>query len=451
MQEWVYQFKRFFIFIFSIPFCFQLICAALDAVFCVGHRHLQKKYIIQKSIAFVILFSSRLLFSSVFSSFAIESMFLPYIIVGSIIVPGAVYIVLFEHSNYTHKLIKLLLFVSSAYVVTEISHQVNLLTIAFSPALREFLQCLPNLLRRISGLIIGIYNINRYLEIPTPSLCLSLFVFLSLFVITIRTSKIEIDFSDTPSRYLSLTIVLILSFFFITELGIYMVLYKNQKKQEDRLVRQAQAKLNDSAYTRLKLNQESIERTSIARHDLKNHYAYIYNLLKEKQYDEALSYVTSINEETFGDFHIVDCGNWVVSSIRNLELSKARIRKIPLKYLLAVPSVLPFKDTRLCALRTNLVDNALENYKPQDKDDAVEIKRCITDSYLRILVSNPTDREKIDLRTRKSSEGHGYGIKIVKSIVASCNGYTTFKIVNHHFVTDVRLDLEASGGEKKNA
>ncbi len=451
MQEWIYQFKRFFAFVFSVPFCFQLICASLDATFCVGHRHLKKKYILQKIIAFTVLFLSRILLSAVFSSFPIPGGYLPYIIVASIIVPGAVYILFFEHSNYTHKLIKLLLFVSSAYVVTEIGHQVNLLCTSFPTSLNLFVRCLPNLLRRITGLIVGINNINRYLEIPTPSLILSLFVFLRLFVITIRTSKINPSLYQSQSKYLSLTIALILSFFLITEVGIYRVLYQNQKKQEDRLVRQAQVKLNDSAYTRLKLNQESIKRTSIARHDLKNHYAYIGNLLKEKQYEEALAYVSSANEEAFGDFHIVDCGNYVVSSIRNLELSKARIRNIPLKYLLAVPSVLPFKETRLCALRTNLVDNALENYKPREKDDSVDIKRGITDSYLRISVTNPTDKEKTDLKTSKSGEGHGYGIGIIKSIVASCNGYISFKIENHHFIADVRLDLEAAEGEKKNA
>ncbi len=453
MEEWANQFRRFFTFVFSLPFCCQLICAALDATFCIGHRHLKKKYIIQKIIAFCALFLSRLLLSAVFSSFSLRDTYTPYLIVASIIVPGAVYILLFEHSNYSHKLIKLLLFISSAYVVTEIGHQVNNLSLSLSPALRSFVRCLPNFLMMVTGLIVGINNINRYLDIPSSSLILSLFVFLSLFVITLRTSKINSSASSDgsfgnlsgESKYLSLTIILILIFFLATDLGIYIVLYLNQKKQEDRLVRQAKVKLNESAYTRLKLNEESIERTTIARHDLKNHYAYIANLIKEKQYGKALDYASSVNEETFGNFHIVDCGNQVVSSIRNLELSKSRIRNIPLQYLLAVPQVLPFKETLLCSLITNLVDNAFENYHPTGKDDPVDVKRGMTDGYLRITVSNPTDREEVNLKTKKKNSGHGYGIKIVKSIVESCNGHICFKISDHRFIADARLDLETNG------
>ncbi len=51
---------------------------------------------------------------------------------------------------------------------------------------------------------------------------------------------------------------------------------------------EAEATMNESASLMLKLNEESITKTSILRHDLKNHYAYIVSLAKEGKNEDIL-------------------------------------------------------------------------------------------------------------------------------------------------------------------
>ena len=446
-ESWINQFREFFVIFFDCAFCFQLICGSLDAVLSTGHLHLKKKILIQKGVSFLILFFSRLLLTAFCSSFRqYLGNTVPYLIVGSRIVVGLIYLLAFERSGFTHTLIKTRLYLSSVYVVSEIGHQVNLLTTSrTSDGLKRFLRCLPHFLMVGAGFVVGKNDIDRYSEVPASSLALSATTFLALYLITFRTSRLATN--SLVYSFLSITILVIQLAFFLTEIGIYIVAYRNREKSEKILFLQAKAKLNEASYIRLKLNEESIARTSVARHDRKNHYAYIKNLLEEGKYSEALSYVSVVNEDSLGNFHIIDCGNRVISSIRNLELSKSRINNIPLKYLLAVPSSVPFKETDLCSLITNLVDNAFENYSSASQDEAVEVKRCVSGGYFRIIVTNPSYKKELNLKTKKKTAGHGYGIRIIQSIARSYNGHVNFELNDGRFCADIRLDRDL-GGDK---
>lgn len=336
--------------------------------------------------------------------------------------------------------LKVFLYISSAYVVTEITHQVNMLSLSVPSPLATFYRFLPSLLMPITGALVGYYNINRYQENDKSYFILSSAVFIALFVITFLSS-----FLETDSSYLRAFILVVLISFLITEIGIYLGLYTTSRNQKKLLDLQAQAKLNEAAYETLKLNEESIERTSIARHDMKNHYAYIASLLEQKKYDEAYKYVSTINEESYGNFHIVDCGNRILSSILNLELSKARIKGIQLKYFVAVPKELPFKETDLCSLFTNLIDNALEAIEREKNGGAVEIQIYTKGGYLRIAITNPTNMKEVNLKTSKESEGHGYGLKIIRSIVESYNGFLNMELKDGMFETDIMMDMDSKG------
>lgn len=439
-SEWGQNLRNFFIVFLNGPFLLQLAMASLDAILCVGHLHLKKEILLKKSVSFVLMFSMMfflcMFFNSLMSLF--PAILVPYLVIFSIIVPGVVYILMVGKSSVQNKIIKALLHVSSAYVVTEVCHQVNMISTLAS--LSPFFRYLPNFLMPLVGFFVGFYNINRYPNIGKPNLIMSIGVFLSLFFITLLSSCISTDVI-----FIRVVILLVLIAFLCIELGHYVGVYFNSRNQETILEYQAQAKLNDAAYLTLKLNEESIARTSAARHDLKNHYAYLKSLLQQKKYDEAMDYISSVNEDHFGNFHIVDCGNYVISSIINLELSKARLKHIELKYLLAVPSTLPFKETDLCSLLTNLIDNALESMEREQVSGFVDVKLFVKEGYFRISLTNPTKMVTMDLHSRKTVKGHGYGLKIIQNIVKQNNGFLHMEIKDGSFNTDIMLDMDAKG------
>lgn len=443
LSELTDKITRFFTVFLSFPILFQLISASLDAVLCAGHLHLKKKAIANKTVHFLIMVISMLLLCLISNSFtdALNMGFVPFLIVFSIIIPGSVHILISGKGSLENKIIKTLLYISSAYVVTEINHQVNLLTMSLdSAALSNFLRSLPSLLMLLTGFLVGFYNINRYPNTSKANLLLSILVFISLFAISLLGSTMQ-----TEKVFPRIFLILVNITFLLIDIGIYIGGYYTSKKQEMLLEYQAQAKLNDAAYQTLKLNEESIERASIVRHDLKNHYAYIAGLLSQKKYDDALKYVSDINEDSFGEFHIVDCGNHVISSIMNLELTKARLKNIELKYLLAVPKKLPFKETDLCSLLTNLIDNAMEAIERDHLEGLVDVKMFVKESYFRILVTNPTTLKEVSLKTVKKDSGHGYGMKIIQGIVKANNGFLHMEIKNGEFLSDVMLDMDNKG------
>ena len=233
------------------------------------------------------------------------------------------------------------------------------------------------------------------------------------------------------------------------DIGIYIMLYKFLEKQEKILVAEAECKINEASRIMLKLNEESITRSSLVRHDLKNHYAYLKSLLEEGKDKEALTYVSDALKTSYEDIHIVDCGNTLISSIMNLEMSKARMEDIPLKYMIAVPSSLPFVDYDLCSLLSNLIDNAMEELRRCPLEGYVDVKIKADESYLRIVVSNPSDRKTLDLTSKKKEEGHGYGIRIIRHIATKYNGHVSFSLEDGKFMADCILDMTYHKGEEK--
>ena len=73
--------------------------------------------------------------------------------------------------------------------------------------------------------------------------------------------------------------------------------------------------------------------------------------------------------------------------------------------------------------------------------------------FIRFIVSNPVNMEKINTRslitTKKVGRGHGYGTKIIKNIATAYDGYVDFNVEDNRFICDAVLNLNAK--EKQDA
>lgn len=206
--------------------------------------------------------------------------------------------------------------------------------------------------------------------------------------------------------------------------------------------------------------ERTLEDLRCIRHDLKNQYAYMQILLSEKRYDELQNYFRNLSENLPRQLSFVDCGNRAVNTVLNMELSKLKSDHISVSHKLVVPPALPFSDEDMCALLTNLLDNAIEECLRLLERGAKEAELCIDihphQSYLLVTCVNSTDRtafNRLDkgLRTTKSDkELHGYGTRIVAKIAEKYNGYADFRIEKGRFMAQVMLDMITGGGEHDN-
>ena len=185
------------------------------------------------------------------------------------------------------------------------------------------------------------------------------------------------------------------------------------------------------------------------RHDLQNQLSYMSVLLNEGKYEEAKQYIQSLTEQKEEYLYSFSCSNLVVSGIVNLELTKAKIAKKKVRFKVVVPPKLPFEDSDLLSLITNVVDNSLENFVPVNEKDFISVSIVTQQDYLRIVCLNSVDQNSIgdkpNLKTTKRDRGHGYGTKIIKNIVKKYQGYVTFTYEEGKFVCDCMINMNITG------
>ena len=200
-----------------------------------------------------------------------------------------------------------------------------------------------------------------------------------------------------------------------------------------------------------RMTEKNLDDLRCIRHDLKNQYSYMQILLAEKRYDELQQYFAKLAENLPAQLNMIDCGNRTVNTVLNMEMAKLKSDRIVFEHQLVVPPLLPFPDEDVCAIITNLLDNAADECRRLLKQSRQEVKVRLEiyphQSYLFIKCSNSTDRTELShsrggLRTTKKDEQmHGYGTRIVARLSEKYNGCTDYSLADGQFVAQVMLDM----------
>lgn len=199
------------------------------------------------------------------------------------------------------------------------------------------------------------------------------------------------------------------------------------------------------------LTESKLDDLRCIRHDLKNQYSYMQILLAEKRYEELQQYFANLSENLPVQLSMIDCGNRTMNTVLNMELAKLKSDKIVFEHQLVVPPVLPFPDEDVCAIVTNLLDNAADECRRLLKAGKPSVKVRLEiyphQSYLFIKCINSTDRVALSrakggLRTTKDDEHmHGYGTRIITKLAEKHNGCADYSLEGESFVAQVMLDM----------
>lgn len=200
----------------------------------------------------------------------------------------------------------------------------------------------------------------------------------------------------------------------------------------------------------VKMSEKNVEDMRKIRHEIKNQFAYLKLMMKDKRYEEMEKYFEDIEDKATEPLSYIDCGNKNISAVLNLELSKARLEGVSLDTRLIVPPALPFRDSDICSILTNLIDNAIEAcVQHKIAEPTVEVGISQKNNNLYICVTNPLPENADHVRilsmrtTKKDKLAHGYGTKIINDIVSKYNGGIGRSIIDGRFVVDVMLDMLA--------
>ena len=221
-----------------------------------------------------------------------------------------------------------------------------------------------------------------------------------------------------------------------------------RQKELTELQAEKQRILSEKEQTRV--TEAMLHNLRSIRHDLKNQYAYMQILLADQRYEELKQYFAALQDE-MPKRNLVDCGNHSLNVVLNMEFSKLQDERIILEHQLIVPPVLPFRDEEVCAILSNLLDNARDECRRLRKAGQEKVKVRLEiyphQSYLYICCMNSTDKTSIERRlrgirtTKTDADLHGYGTQIIGKLAEKYNGLADYSVADGIFTARVMLDM----------
>lgn len=261
----------------------------------------------------------------------------------------------------------------------------------------------------------------------------------SISTIWILTHAAIQNFEMQQSIFYAVCLIIILNF-----LTYYLFIRLNRNSQ----IKHDYELLN-MQYDCVKQNMADIqnmyENIRSIRHDITNHLLCISNLLKDApdSTEPVCNYIQALLRQQESEYcKVIFSGNDTLDAILNMKQVTARQYGIDFDVIIADSLNFMFAED-ICVLFGNLLDNAISaSQKTKEKKISLNIQP--QDMYVSIVLSNsihtPVLTENPDLKTTKvKKDGHGYGIKNIKKVVAHYNGLIRFYENEDQFTSDILL------------
>jgi len=186
------------------------------------------------------------------------------------------------------------------------------------------------------------------------------------------------------------------------------------------------------------------------RHDYTNHMQAVMIFLeksetKDSNIDEAINYIQNLDEKIKPSLSIISTGNYIVDAIVSAKLSLSSSFDIKFEYDISLPKSLTITDTDLCAVLSNLLDNAIEACRKLESGRYIALEMMTIKNQIHIHISNSTNgeykKEGGKFKTTKQGGLHGIGMGHVRSIVEEYNGIYNITTDSNSFTTDISIPL----------
>lgn len=193
-------------------------------------------------------------------------------------------------------------------------------------------------------------------------------------------------------------------------------------------------------------NMRTLQTQTITyRHDMRHHFAYLQALAATGDLEKIQNYIHTIQSDIDAITPKRFCQNELVNLILSTYDTKAAKKQITLNIQAPIPKDLPISDTRLCAILSNALENALQATE-NSANKTIEIRLAIRNSALLIQISNPfvgTVAYNNQIPSASQSD-HGFGTKSIATIADSYHGQYEFIAENQVFTVRVLLPLNNS-------
>ena len=215
--------------------------------------------------------------------------------------------------------------------------------------------------------------------------------------------------------------------FFIVSLILFV---RNKTAKEKAAIQRAE--MTESKLALYQYTKETYEKVKSIRHDIKGHYNYLRELAHQKKFNEIESYLNELCADLKRTEDLYVCDNLVLAVAIYDKERVAKEKTITFSKSIAA-NTFPFTDSELNSILTNILDNAFEAAEKvtEGKREVTFRLKKINELELMIHCENTYNKKVYNnlsfLSTGKRDKvNHGYGTKIVKSIVRRYHGTVVY-------------------------
>ncbi|MCI8609359.1 MAG: GHKL domain-containing protein [Firmicutes bacterium] len=234
-------------------------------------------------------------------------------------------------------------------------------------------------------------------------------------------------------------LVLAVSSLFILMQMIPTLIAKERLMEEKRLYT-----INQTYYKNLERQQTEIR---ILRHDMIHHLT-LLGTLPEK---ERQAYIEQLTGKLNDEQMIHYCDHPVVNGVLSVKSSVIRSCNIRFTVGVKISHILALEDVELCTLVGNSLDNAIEACeKVSVENRLIHFTMRAEKGMLVMRVENKVAEEtesknwkegNLPQTTKKTSEGHGYGLRSIEQIIEKYDGQMELSITDGIFTLFLYLPL----------
>lgn len=195
--------------------------------------------------------------------------------------------------------------------------------------------------------------------------------------------------------------------------------------------------------------KDNYQQMRMLKHDIKNQYSYLSLLYAQGKHDEAKTFFDNVQTEAKGILSYISTGNTVIDITMNMAKERAKTAGVDAEIICIVPNKTRFLDNDMFSLLVNLTDNAIDAAEKADAEKKfVKISMTVSSNHLLINISNSVSStadidDLLKMKTQKPNKTiHGFGSKIIKSIVKKYDGDVIFDVTDNIFNARVMLALE---------
>lgn len=317
---------------------------------------------------------------------------------------------------------------------------------AYYPANELSVEIIANLTGLIPLLIMA-YLMHRnhitlrksLMEIRLVRYALIILIMLSMIVITTSLQGMFRGEITLEASRLIMISCIVLSFFIVALCVLYIYVADSRNKLAEINILNEECIEHQKNYYKSVMQKD--EELRAFKHDVNKHISSLQILFQENKIDEIGEYLDSISTTMEMDY-VYKTGNLIADYIINGKIKEIKEHSdLNVKIIGKFPPKVKLKNTEMCIVLANVLDNAKEAIMEFEGEKylEVEIRNYQEKIYITIKNSSPKRVYKKGMSTKKDKENHGYGMRNVERIVDKYQGKLNIKWENNLFHTEIEI------------